>query len=111
MGLPTAGCYDIPPRPHTADPSVHLRLRSHCLIAILGLRLNDLCEEGRAQGLSRSHARVVRPEPSLQPAGRHPNFTRCIMAAVQLLMTVDLQLSYSSDIGQVCRARCCARLI
>ena len=64
-GTPTADCYDIPPMPHTADPSVHLGLRSHRLIAILRLGLNDLCEEGRAQGLGRSHAWVVRPEPSL----------------------------------------------
>ena len=70
-GTPTAGCYDIPPRPHTADPLVHVRLRSHRLIAVLRLRLDDLCEEGGAQGLRRSHARVVRPEPSLQPADRH----------------------------------------
>ena len=109
-GTPTAGCYDIPPRPHAADPSVHLRPRSHRLIAILRLRLDDLCEEGRAQGLSRSHARVVRPEPSLQPADRHPNFTRCIEIAVQLLMTVNLQL-LSPQTGHLCRGRCCARLI
>ena len=81
-GTPTAGCYDIPPRPHTADPSVHLRLCSHCLITVLRLRLNDLCEEGRAQGLRRCHARVVRPEPSLQPADRHHNFTKCSSAAL-----------------------------
>ena len=100
-GTPTAGCYDIPPRPHTADPSVHLRLCSHCLITVLRLRLNDLCEEGRAQGppplscpgcAAGTKAAACRQTPQL-----HKVQQRCTVAAVDIR-----QPAATSDIGHLC---------